>query len=85
MGMQVSLLGERSARTVRDKCGRLTQTAMLLGMESVEELLEFWGDRAGHVTWRLSPAEVRTITRISQDPGLAQSYFSSPTGTWKLG
>ncbi|MEW5307113.1 MAG: hypothetical protein WDW36_009530 [Sanguina aurantia] len=57
----VSLLGERSARTVRDKCGRLTQTAMLLGMESVEELLEFWGDRAGHVTWRLSPAEVRSV------------------------
>jgi hypothetical protein len=32
-------------------------------LESVGELLDCWGDESGHITWRLSPAEVRTAQR----------------------
>ena len=46
-------------RTVRDKFARLTQIASCLGLEAPEEILDYWGDNAGAVTWRLQPAEVR--------------------------
>lgn len=37
--------------------------ATVLGVESVQEFLDcVWGDDAGgHVTWRLTPAEVRGV------------------------
>ena len=39
------------------------QMATVLGVESVQEFLDcVWGDDAGgHVTWRLTPAEVRGV------------------------
>ena len=57
-----------SSRTVRDKFSRLNQMAIVLGLESVEEFLDYWGDAAGgHVTWRLTPAEVRQVLGQRQD------------------
>ena len=53
---------------MRDKLARLSQMAMLLGFESVDEVLDYWtpasggGDGGGGgsgITWRLSAAEVR--------------------------
>lgn len=55
----VSGLAGLTPRTVRDKFARLTQMATVVGLEAPEELLDFWGDNAGALTWRLSPAEVR--------------------------
>ncbi|CAA7013042.1 unnamed protein product [Microthlaspi erraticum] len=47
--------------TVRDKFARLTQMATILNLEKVSEILDFWGENAGPMTWRLTPAEVRRI------------------------
>jgi hypothetical protein len=59
---------ELSSRTVRDKLSRLSQMALLLGLESVDEVLDYWsapgggggeGGSSGGITWRLSGGEVR--------------------------
>lgn len=59
--MQVSRLSEMTSKTVRDKFARLSQMAIILSLENVEEMLDYWGDNAGSVTWRLTPAEVRAL------------------------
>ncbi|GIL67932.1 hypothetical protein Vafri_21202, partial [Volvox africanus] len=38
----ISGLGDLTGRTVRDRLARLSQMAVLLGLESVEELLDYW-------------------------------------------
>lgn len=43
----ISGLGELTGRTVRDRLARLSQMAVLLGLESVEELLDYWGPGSG--------------------------------------
>lgn len=58
---QVSRLSELTSKTVRDKFARLSQMAIILSLESVDELLDYWGDNAGSITWRLTPAEVRAV------------------------
>ncbi|KAG1668624.1 hypothetical protein FOA52_001493 [Chlamydomonas sp. UWO 241] len=62
---------ELSSRTVRDKVSRLSQMALLLGLETVDEVLDYWsapgsggggggeGGSSGGITWRLSGGEVR--------------------------
>lgn len=37
------------------------QMAIVLSLESVEEFLDYWGDDTGHITWRLTPSEVKAI------------------------
>eukprot|EP00271_Cylindrocystis_brebissonii_P006642 TRINITY_DN19407_c0_g1_i1.p1 TRINITY_DN19407_c0_g1~~TRINITY_DN19407_c0_g1_i1.p1 ORF type:complete len:758 (-),score=117.00 TRINITY_DN19407_c0_g1_i1:172-2445(-) len=56
-----------TARTVRDKFARLTQTAQLLNLEKVSEILDYWGENSGPTTWRLTPAEVRRILGLRVD------------------
>jgi hypothetical protein len=63
----VAAMGEMSARTVRDKFARLNQMAIVLSLESVEEFLDYWGDDTGHITWRLTPAEVRGVLKQRAD------------------
>lgn len=67
----LSGLQELTTRTVRDKLARLSQMALLLGLESVDEVLDYWTPGAGGagggeaggagITWRLSAAEVRAV------------------------
>eukprot|EP01018_Ginkgo_biloba_P012353 Gb_28119 [translate_table: standard] len=54
-------------RTVRDKFARLTQMATILNIEKVSEILDFWGENSGPMTWRLTPAEVRRILSLRVD------------------
>ncbi|KAJ7280500.1 hypothetical protein O6H91_Y371800 [Diphasiastrum complanatum] len=54
-------------RTVRDKFARLIQMATILNLEKVIEILDFWGENSGPVTWRLTPAEVRRILSLRVD------------------
>ncbi|GLT79836.1 hypothetical protein SLA2020_513090 [Shorea laevis] len=54
-------------RTVRDKFGRLTQMATILNLEKVSEILDFWGENSGPMTWRLTPAEVRRVLGLRVD------------------
>lgn len=60
----VSHLSESSQRTVRDKFSRLTQIATVVCLESVEEILDYWGDDSGGITWRLTPGEIKSAMRL---------------------
>ncbi|KAL6746871.1 component of oligomeric golgi complex 4 [Haematococcus lacustris] len=55
----VSHLADLTHRTVRDKFARLNQMALVLGLESVDELVDYWGGDSA-LTWRLTAAEVRS-------------------------
>ncbi|GAQ80078.1 Golgi transport complex protein [Klebsormidium nitens] len=54
-------------RTVRDKFARLTQMATILNLEKVSEILDYWGENSGPMTWRLTPAEVRRVLGLRVD------------------
>lgn len=45
----------------------ILQMAIVLSLESVEEFLDYWGDDTGHITWRITPAEVRAILQQRTD------------------
>jgi len=51
--------------TVRDKFARLSQIATILNLEKVSELLDYWGENSGPLTWRLTPGEVRNVLGLS--------------------
>lgn len=59
-------LSELSSRTVRDKFSRLSQMAIVLGLETAQELLDYWGDESS-ITWRLSAGEVRAVLSLRTD------------------
>ncbi|ERM93568.1 hypothetical protein AMTR_s00004p00104770 [Amborella trichopoda] len=63
----VSRFSSMTQRTVRDKFARLTQMATVLNLEKVSEILDFWGENAGPMTWRLTPAEVRRVLGLRTD------------------
>ncbi|KAL5207111.1 hypothetical protein ABZP36_031546 [Zizania latifolia] len=58
---------EMSQRPVRDKFSRLSQMSTILNFERVSEILDFWGDNAGHLTWLLTPADVRRVLGLRID------------------
>lgn len=64
------LLGFLSTRCewpVRDKFALPLQLATILSLESVGEMIEYWGDRAGPLVWRLTPMEVKKALRLRVD------------------
>jgi len=63
----VSHFSVMTSRTVRDKFARLTQMATILNFEKVSEILDFWGENSGPMTWRLTPAEVRRVLGLRVD------------------
>ncbi|MED6127114.1 Golgi transport complex subunit 4 [Stylosanthes scabra] len=63
----VSHFSVMTQRTVRDKFARLTQMATILNLEKVSEILDFWGENSGPMTWRLTPAEVRRVLGLRVD------------------
>ncbi|BAT80363.1 hypothetical protein LR48_Vigan635s005500 [Vigna angularis] len=63
----VSHFSVMTQRTVRDKFARLTQMATILNLEKVSEILDFWGENSGPMTWRLTPAEVRRVLGLRID------------------
>lgn len=63
----VSHFSGMTQRTVRDKFARLTQMATILNLEKVSEILDFWGENSGPMTWRLTPAEVRRVLGMRVD------------------
>ncbi|KAK3024620.1 hypothetical protein RJ639_043948 [Escallonia herrerae] len=63
----VSHFSSMTQRTVRDKFARLTQMATILNLEKVSEILDFWGENSGPMTWRLTPAEVRRVLSMRVD------------------
>ncbi|TYI39498.1 hypothetical protein ES332_A02G102700v1 [Gossypium tomentosum] len=63
----VSHFSGMTQRTVRDKFARLTQMATILNLEKVSEILDFWGENSGPMTWRLTPAEIRRVLSLRVD------------------
>ncbi|KAI4378391.1 hypothetical protein MLD38_015876 [Melastoma candidum] len=63
----VSHFSSMTQRTVRDKFARITQMATILNLEKVSEILDFWGENSGPMTWRLTPAEVRRVLGLRVD------------------
>ncbi|CAH9104611.1 unnamed protein product [Cuscuta europaea] len=63
----VSYFSGMTQRTVRDKFARLTQMATILNLEKVSEILDFWGENSGPMTWRLTPGEVRRVLGLRVD------------------
>ncbi|KAE9460203.1 hypothetical protein C3L33_07897, partial [Rhododendron williamsianum] len=74
----VSHFSSMTQRTVRDKFARLTQMATILNLEKVSEILDFWGENSGPMTWRLTPAEVRRML------GLRVDFKPEPIAALKL-
>jgi len=33
----------------------------LLNLEKVSEVMDYWGENAGQMTWRLTPSQVRRV------------------------
>lgn len=48
-----------SQLSVRADFARLTQIASLLNLSKAAEVMDYWGENAGQMTWRLTPGEVR--------------------------
>lgn len=63
----VSHFSSMTQRIVRDKFARLTQVATVLNLEKVSEILDFWGENSGPMTWRLTPAEARRVLALRVD------------------
>ncbi|KAI5061008.1 hypothetical protein GOP47_0023513 [Adiantum capillus-veneris] len=63
----VSHFSSMTQRTVRDKFARLSQMATILNLEKVSEILDYWGENSGPMTWRLTPAEARRILGLRID------------------
>ena len=59
--------GEMTSRTVRDKFARLNQLAVVLSLEAVDELMDYWADDSGHINWRLSAEEVKSVLLLRVD------------------
>nr|CAD1817104.1 unnamed protein product [Ananas comosus var. bracteatus] len=63
----INHFSEMSQRPVRDMFSCLSQISTILNFERVSEILDFWGENAGHLTWLLTPAEVRRILGLRID------------------
>ena len=62
--MLVAYLSASTTWTIRDRFTRLTQIVTLLNLEKLSELSEYWGPNSGSITWRLTPAEVRSVLSL---------------------
>ena len=60
----VNYTSNLTQRTVRDKFARLSQMATLLNLESPGEVLDYWGDNADQMMWRLTPFEVKRVLKL---------------------
>ena len=58
-------LADATGQTVRERFARLNQMVLLLTQESVGEVAELWADAS--VSWRLPPAEVRSVLSCRVD------------------
>lgn len=61
----VGYLTNATTWSVRDKFSRLTQMTILLTLEKVSEVADYWGK--GPVTWRLTAQEVRQVLSLRSD------------------
>ena len=63
----VSGFAVMSSKSLRDRFARLTQVTTVVNLESVAEILDYWGENSGSMTWRLTPGEVRKVLGLRVD------------------
>ena len=63
----VSQTSSLTERTVRDKFARLSHVSTALNLDSPAEILDYWGDNAGTMNWRLTGREVKQVLRLRRD------------------
>jgi len=51
----------------RDIFSRLSQIGMVLSFEAFDEITDYWGDRAGLLTWHINRSEVKRILQLRVD------------------
>ena len=56
----INYLTSLTSWSTREKFSRLTQIAILLSLENLQELFEYWNSPLA-ITWRLTPNEIRQI------------------------
>ena len=56
----INYLTSITSWSTREKFSRLSQISILLGLESLDELFEYWNSPLT-ITWRLTPNEIRQI------------------------
>lgn len=52
---------------LRERFARVSQIATVLNLERVAEIIDYWGDNAGAITWRLSPQEIKRVLALRKD------------------
>lgn len=66
-----SFLTGATSWTVRDKMARLTQIAIILNLDTISELSEYYDpkshDQSAFTSWRLTPNEIKTILKLRTD------------------
>jgi hypothetical protein len=63
----VNYLTSITSWSTRDKFSRLSQFAILLSLESLDELFEYWNSPTLQITWRLTPNEIRQVLLLRVD------------------
>ena len=56
-----------SSKSLRDRFARLAQLSTVVNLESVGEILDYWGENSGSMTWRLTPGEVKKVLSLRVD------------------
>lgn len=59
-------LSDITQQAVRDNFARLSQMATILSLESVSEILDYWGDTSP-ISWRFGEGQVREILQQRSD------------------
>lgn len=63
----VSSFAVMSSKSLRDRFARLAQLSTVVNLESVGEILDYWGENSGSMTWRLTPGEVKKVLSLRVD------------------
>ena len=59
----INYLASLTSWSIREKFARLSQIAMILSLENLNELFEYWNSPLT-ITWRLTPNEIRQILAL---------------------
>lgn len=62
----VNYLTSQTSWSTREKFSRLSQISILLSLENLNELFEYWNSPLT-ITWRLTPNEIRQLLLLRAD------------------
>jgi hypothetical protein len=51
----------------REYFQRLTQLALAVNVEELEDILEYWGSKSGSIRWRLNAADVKKVLGLRNE------------------